>query len=413
MHIEYLNTSMTDLIVQKFGGTSVANLDRIEKVAEIIQSSAENNDVVVVISAMAGETDRLFNLGQKYFNHHNVREMDALLSTGEVVSSSLLAMCLSSLGLKAKSFNASQLKLMTKKDSSNKFATILSIDTAVIKNEIAQGVIPIITGFQGVDEKGDFTTLGRGGSDTTAVAVAAELQAKECQIYTDVKGVFTADPNKVNDARVLDYVTSEEMLELSGHGAKVLALRSVELGHKYQVPIKVLSSFEASQGTKIIYNEPTDMEQSVVTSITSESNQAKFTVYSGESSKDFSSSILNLLAQKNIFVDVIVMNYELNGAIDFSFTVQQDNFSEVESILKENKGNFFNDYISESNLSKISVVGVGMRSQTGVASRVFSCLEGSNTSLKLVSTSEIKITLVLDSSLEKTTVESLHREFFK
>ena len=169
MHIEYLNTSMTDLIVQKFGGTSVANLDRIEKVAEIIQSSAENNDVVVVISAMAGETDRLFNLGQKYFNHHNVREMDALLSTGEVVSSSLLAMCLSSLGLKAKSFNASQLKLMTKKDSSNKFATILSIDTALIKNEIAQGVIPIITGFQGVDEKGDFTTLGRGGSDTTAV----------------------------------------------------------------------------------------------------------------------------------------------------------------------------------------------------------------------------------------------------
>ena len=413
MHIEYLNTSMTDLIVQKFGGTSVANLDRIEKVAEIIQSSAENNDVVVVISAMAGETDRLFNLGQKYFNHHNVREMDALLSTGEVVSSSLLAMCLSSLGLKAKSFNASQLKLMTKKDSSNKFATILSIDTALIKNEIAQGVIPIITGFQGVDEKGDFTTLGRGGSDTTAVAVAAELQAKECQIYTDVKGVFTADPNKVNDARVLDYVTSEEMLELSGHGAKVLALRSVELGHKYQIPIKVLSSFEASQGTKIIYNEPTDMEQSVVTSITSESNQAKFTVYGGKSSKDFSSSILNLLAQKNIFVDVIVMNYELNGAIDFSFTVQQDNFSEVESILKENKGNFFNDYISESNLSKISVVGVGMRSQTGVASRVFSCLEGSNTSLKLVSTSEIKITLVLDSSLEKTTVESLHREFFK
>ena len=413
MHIEYLNTSMTDLIVQKFGGTSVANLDRIEKVAEIIQSSAENNDVVVVISAMAGETDRLFNLGQKYFNHHNVREMDALLSTGEVVSSSLLAMCLSSLGLKAKSFNASQLKLMTKKDSSNKFATILSIDTALIKNEIAQGVIPIITGFQGVDEKGDFTTLGRGGSDTTAVAVAAELQAKECQIYTDVKGVFTADPNKVNDARVLDYVTSEEMLELSGHGAKVLALRSVELGHKYQVPIKVLSSFEQSQGTKIIYNEPTDMEQSVVTSITSEPNQAKFTVYGGKSSKDFSSSILNLLAQKNIFVDVIVMNYELNGAIDFSFTVQQDNFSEVESILKENKGDLFNDYISESNLSKISVVGVGMRSQTGVASRVFSCLEGSNTSLKLVSTSEIKITLVLESSLEKTTVESLHREFFK
>ena len=413
MHIEYLNTSMTDLIVQKFGGTSVANLDRIEKVAEIIQSSAENNDVVVVISAMAGETDRLLNLGQKYFNHHNVREMDALLSTGEVVSSSLLAMCLSSLGLKAKSFNASQLKLMTKKDSSNKFATILSIDTALIKNEIAQGVIPIITGFQGVDEKGDFTTLGRGGSDTTAVAVAAELQAKECQIYTDVKGVFTADPNKVNDARVLDYVTSEEMLELSGHGAKVLALRSVELGHKYQVPIKVLSSFEASQGTKIIYNEPTDMEQSVVTSITSEPNQAKFTVYGGKSSKDFSSSILNLLAQKNIFVDVIVMNYELNGAIDFSFTVQQDNFSEVESILKENKGDLFNDYISESNLSKISVVGVGMRSQTGVASRVFICLEGSNTSLKLVSTSEIKITLVLESSLEKTTVESLHREFFK
>ena len=404
MHIEYLNTSMTDLIVQKFGGTSVANLDRIEKVAEIIQSSAENNDVVVVISAMAGETDRLFNLGQKYFNHHNVREMDALLSTGEVVSSSLLAMCLSSLGLKAKSFNASQLKLMTKKDSSNKFATILSIDTAVIKNEIAQGVIPIITGFQGVDEKGDFTTLGRGGSDTTAVAVAAELQAKECQIYTDVKGVFTADPNKVNDARVLEHVTSEEMLELSGHGAKVLALRSVELGHKYQVPIKVLSSFEQSQGTKIIYNEPTDMEQSVVTSITSEPNQAKFTVYGGKSSKDFSSSILNLLAQKNIFVDVIVMNYELNGAIDFSFTVQQDNFSEVESILKENKGDLFNDYISESNLSKISVVGVGMRSQTGVASRVFICLEGSNTSLKLVSTSEIKITLVLESSLEKKNI---------
>lgn len=413
MLIEYLNTSMTDLIVQKFGGTSVANLDRIEKVAEIIKSSAENNDVVVVISAMAGETDRLFQLGQKYFNQDNVREMDALLSTGEVVSSSLLAMCLSSLGLKAKSFNASQLKLMTKKDSSNKFATILSIDTALIKNEIAQGVIPIITGFQGVDEKGDFTTLGRGGSDTTAVAVAAELKAKECQIYTDVKGVFSADPNKVNDARVLECVTSEEMLELSGQGAKVLALRSVELGHKYKVPIKVLSSFEQSQGTKIIYNEPTDMEESVVTSITSEPNQAKFTIYGGKSSNDFSASVLNLMAQKNIFVDVIVMNYELNGAIDFSFTVQEDNLAEVESILKEYKGQLFDDYVSESDLSKISVVGVGMRSQTGVASRVFSCLEGSNTSLKLVSTSEIKITLVLESCLEKTTVESLHREFFK
>lgn len=413
MLIEYLNTSMTDLIVQKFGGTSVANLDRIEKVAEIIKSSAKNNDVVVVISAMAGETDRLFQLGQKYFNQDNVREMDALLSTGEVVSSSLLAMCLSSLGLKAKSFNASQLKLMTKKDSSNKFATILSIDTALIKNEIAQGVIPIITGFQGVDEKGDFTTLGRGGSDTTAVAVAAELKAKECQIYTDVKGVFSADPNKVNDARVLECVTSEEMLELSGQGAKVLALRSVELGHKYKVPIKVLSSFEQSQGTKIIYNEPTDMEESVVTSITSEPNQAKFTIYGGKSSNDFSASVLNLMAQKNIFVDVIVMNYELNGAIDFSFTVQEDNLAEVESILKEYKGQLFDDYVSESDLSKISVVGVGMRSQTGVASRVFSCLEGSNTSLKLVSTSEIKITLVLESCLEKTTVESLHREFFK
>lgn len=413
MLIEYLNTSMTDLIVQKFGGTSVANLDRIEKVAEIIKSSAENNDVVVVISAMAGETDRLFNLGQKYFNQDNVREMDALLSTGEVVSSSLLAMCLSSLGLKAKSFNASQLKLMTKKDSSNKFATILSIDTALIKNEIAQGVIPIITGFQGVDEKGDFTTLGRGGSDTTAVAVAAELKAKECQIYTDVKGVFSADPNKVNDARVLECVTSEEMLELSGQGAKVLALRSVELGHKYKVPIKVLSSFEQSQGTKIIYNEPTDMEESVVTSITSEPNQAKFTIYGGKSSNDFSASVLNLMAQKNIFVDVIVMNYELNGAIDFSFTVQEDNLAEVESILKEYKGQLFDDYVSESDLSKISVVGVGMRSQTGVASRVFNCLEGSKTSLKLVSTSEIKITLVLESCLEKTTVESLHREFFK
>ena len=413
MPIEYLNISMTDLVVQKFGGTSVANLDRIEKVAEIIKSSAENNDVVVVISAMAGETDRLFNLGQKYFNHDNVREMDALLSTGEVVSSSLLAMCLSSLGFKAKSFNASQLKLITKKDSSNKFATILSIDTTLIKNEIAHGVIPIITGFQGIDKKGDFTTLGRGGSDTTAVAVAAELKARECQIYTDVKGVFSADPNKVNDAKVLECVTSEEMLELSGQGAKVLALRSVELGHKYKVPIKVLSSFEQSQGTKIIYNEPKDMEQSVVTSITSESNQAKFTIYGGKSSNDFSSSILKLMAQKNIFVDVIVMNYELNGAIDFSFTVQQDDLAEVESILKENKGDLFEDYISESNLSKISVVGVGMRSQTGVASRVFSCLEGSNTSLKLVSTSEIKITLVLEYSQEKPTVESLHREFFK
>lgn len=413
MPIEYLNISMTDLVVQKFGGTSVANLDRIEKVAEIIKSSAENNDVVVVISAMAGETDRLFNLGQKYFNHDNVREMDALLSTGEVVSSSLLAMCLSSLGFKAKSFNASQLKLITKKDSSNKFATILSIDTTLIKNEIAHGVIPIITGFQGIDKKGDFTTLGRGGSDTTAVAVAAELKARECQIYTDVKGVFSADPNKVNDAKVLECVTSEEMLELSGQGAKVLALRSVELGHKYKVPIKVLSSFEQSQGTKIIYNEPKDMEQPVVTSITSESNQAKFTIYGGKSSNDFSSSILKLMAQKNIFVDVIVMNYELNGAIDFSFTVQQDDLAEVESILKENKGDLFEDYISESNLSKISVVGVGMRSQTGVASRVFSCLEGSNTSLKLVSTSEIKITLVLEYSQEKPTVESLHREFFK
>jgi len=256
MPIEYLNISMTDLVVQKFGGTSVANLDRIEKVAEIIKSSAENNDVVVVISAMAGETDRLFNLGQKYFNHDNVREMDALLSTGEVVSSSLLAMCLSSLGVKAKSFNASQLKLITKKDSSNKFATILSIDTTLIKNEIAHGVIPIITGFQGIDKKGDFTTLGRGGSDTTAVAVAAELKARECQIYTDVKGVFSADPNKVNDAKVLECVTSEEMLELSGQGAKVLALRSVELGHKYKVPIKVYQALSKAKGQKSFIMSP-------------------------------------------------------------------------------------------------------------------------------------------------------------
>lgn len=400
---------MADLLVQKFGGTSVANLERIEAVAEIIKKESQNNNLVVIVSAMAGETDRLLDLGKKFFKPEHIREMDALISTGEVVSSSLLAMCLLNQCVNAKSFNASQLKLITKRDESNKYARILSFDTSLIKKEISNGVIPIITGFQGVNEDGDFTTLGRGGSDTTAVAIAAELKAKECQIYTDVSGIFSADPNVISDAKVLNEVTSEEMLELSGSGAKVLALRSVELGHKYEVPIRVLSSFQSGSGTKIIYNDPQNMEDSIVTSITSEPKQAKFTVF-GESN-ELPSKILNLLAKKNIFVDVIVMNYELSGSIDFSFTVHDDDFTHVENILEEKKGNLFSNFISESELSKISVVGVGMRSQSGVASKVFNCLDSNKIKLKLVSTSEIKITLVVDSKEEKEVIKSLHSQF--
>ena len=400
---------MNEIIVQKFGGTSVGSVERIDAVAEIIKKASQSNRIVVVVSAMAGETNKLVNLAKNFSDNPNKREFDALVATGETVSSALLAMALHSKGLKAKSYSASQISMRTT-DSFSK-AKILDVDAKKILEVLDDDTIPIITGFQGITEDGDITTLGRGGSDTTAVAIAAQVKAKRCDIYTDVDGIYTTDPKIVPNAKKLDSITMEEMLELAGQGAKVMQTRAVEFANKYEVPVRVLSSFNDGKGTLISLKEDS-MENALVSGIASQKNQVKFTLHGVGDIPGTAFKILGPISDAEVEVDVIVQNVSVDGKTDFTFTVSSEDQETVNNVIQEIKDNVqYRELIVNSDIAKVSIVGVGMRSQAGVASRAFKALSENDVNIQIICTSEIKITMVVDESLVEKAVEVLHEEF--
>ena len=400
---------MNEIIVQKFGGTSVGSVERIDAVAGIIKKASQSNRIVVVVSAMAGETNKLVNLAKNFSDNPNKREFDALVATGETVSSALLAMALHSKGLKAKSYSASQISMRTT-DSFSK-AKILDVDANKILEVLDDDTIPIITGFQGITEAGDITTLGRGGSDTTAVAIAAQVKAKRCDIYTDVDGIYTTDPKIVPNAKKLDSITMEEMLELAGQGAKVMQTRAVEFANKYKVPVRVLSSFNDGKGTLISLKEDT-MENALVSGIASQKNQVKFTLHGVGDIPGTAFKILGPISDAEVEVDVIVQNVSVDGKTDFTFTVSSEDQETVNKVIQEMKDNVeYRELIVNSDIAKVSIVGVGMRSQAGVASRAFKALSENDVNIQIICTSEIKITMVVDESLVEKAVEVLHEEF--
>ena len=400
---------MSEIVVQKFGGTSVGTVDRIDSVAEIIKNASKSNQIVVVVSAMGGETNRLVDLAKAFGDDPDKREFDALVSTGETVSSALLTMALHSKGIKAKSFSASQISMRT--TSSYSKAKILDVDAQKILDVIDSDTIPIITGFQGVTEGGDVTTLGRGGSDTTAVAIAAQIDAVRCDIYTDVDGIFTTDPGVVPNAKKLDSITMEEMLELAGQGAKVVQTRAVEFANKYKVPVRVLSSFNDGSGTLISLKDES-MENALVSGIAFQKDQVKFTLHSVGDIPGTAFKILGPISDAEIEVDVIVQNVSIDDKTDFTFTVSNEDSDSVEKILEDLKTEVdYKKLIINSDIAKVSLVGTGMRSQAGVASKAFRALSENNVNIQIISTSEIKITMVIDESLIDKAVNVLHEEF--
>ena len=400
---------MSEIIVQKFGGTSVGSVDRIDAVAEIIKKASKSQQIIVVVSAMSGETNKLVNLANHFGKNPDKREFDALVSTGETISSALLAMALHSKGINAKSYSASQISMKTT-DSFSK-AKILDVDAEKILNVINDGFIPIITGFQGITEGGDITTLGRGGSDTTAVAIAAQVKAKRCDIYTDVDGVYTTDPKVVSNAKKLDSITMEEMLELAGQGAKVMQTRAVEFANKFDVPVRVLSSFNDGSGT-LISLEENSMENALVSGIAFQKDQVKFTLHGVGDTPGTAFKILGPISNADVEVDVIIQNVSVDGKTDFTFTVSKDDQETVENTIKSIKEEVnFRELIIDSNIAKVSIVGAGMRSQTGVASTAFKALSDNDVNIQIICTSEIKITMVIDKSLLDKAVNILHDAF--
>ena len=400
---------MSEIIVQKFGGTSVGSVERIDSVAEIIKDASKINNIVVVVSAMGGETNKLIDLAKHFGESPDKREFDALVSTGETVSSALLAIALQSKGIKAKSYTASQISMKTTNSFSK--AKILDIDANRIMDEVNQNIIPIITGFQGITETGDITTLGRGGSDTTAVAIAAQIGAKSCDIYTDVDGVFTTDPKVVPNAKKLDSITMDEMLELAGQGAKVIQTRAVEFANKYKIPIRILSSFNKGDGTYISL-EDEGMENALVSGIAFQKDQVKFTLHGVGDTPGTAFKIIGPISDKDIEVDVIVQNVSVDGKTDFTFTVSKEDETAVKDIIGEIKKEVkFKDLIINSDIAKVSLVGVGMRTHAGIASKAFKALSENDVNIQIISTSEIKITMVIDKNLVEKAVQVLHEEF--
>ena len=400
---------MTEIIVQKFGGTSVGSVERIDAVAEIIKEASKSKKIIVVVSAMGGETNRLVKLSKHFDKDPDKREFDALVSTGETVSSALLAMALQSKGIIARSYSASQISMRTT-DSYSK-AKILDVDADKILSTIKDNTIPIITGFQGVTAGGDVTTLGRGGSDTTAVAIAAQVGAERCDIYTDVDGIFTTDPKVVPNAKKLDSITMEEMLELASQGAKVMQTRAVEFANKYNVPVRVLSSFNDGSGT-LISQKDESMENSVVSGIAFQKDQVKFTLHGVGDTPGTAFKILGPISDAEVEVDVIVQNVSVDGKTDFTFTVASEDQDVVNKVIKTSKNDVqYKDLIVNSDIAKVSLVGAGMRSQTGVASRAFKALSENDVNIQIICTSEIKITMVIDEALVDKAVQVLHEEF--
>ena len=401
---------MNKLIVKKFGGTSVANAERIEVVAElIVKSVEEGNQVAVVLSAMGESTDELINLSKEINPNPNLREYDALVSTGEQISVALLAMALQKRNIKGKSYTAYQLGIRT--NSMHSRARILDVKVDKIKEEISKGIVPVITGFQGMNNEGDITTLGRGGSDTTGVALAVALEAKECQIYTDVDGIFTTDPRLYNKARLLKKITFEEMLELSSMGAKVLQLRAVEYASKYQMPIRVLSSFRAGEGT-LIEEEEESMERPIVSGISSIDTEAKLTIRGVPDIPGVAAKILSPVSEAGIDVDVIVQNISADNTTDFTFTVNEEDAEAAEKILLDMSNSFGGGLVEvDRDIAKISIVGRGMRAHAGIASKMFQTLADQEINILMITTSEIKISVVIQRDYMKDAIACLHDAF--
>lgn len=403
------------LIVQKYGGTSVANPERIQNVARRIAAfRKDGHDVVVVVSAMSGETNRLIALAKALQNNPDPREMDVILSTGEQVTIGLLCMALKEAGVDAISYTGGQVKILT--DDSHMKARILSIDDVPMRADLKAGRVVVVAGFQGVDENGNITTLGRGGSDTTGVALAAALKADECQIYTDVDGVYTTDPRVVPEARKLDTITFEEMLEMASLGSKVLQIRSVEFAGKYKVKLRVLSSFEeygqGGEGTLITVEDNTNMEQAIISGIAFNRDEAKLTMLGVPDKPGIAYQILGPIAEANVDVDIIIQNTSHDGTTDFSFTVNRGDFEKAKGILEEVRKHVgAREITSDNKICKVSAVGVGMRSHPGVASQMFRALAEEGINLQMISTSEIKISVIIDEKYLELAVRVLHRTF--
>ena len=400
---------MGKLLVQKFGGTSLENANRIEVVADIIAKTiSEGNHVVVVLSAMGEETDRLIELAKAIHPEPNLREYDALVATGEQISVALMAMALSKRDLKAKSYTAYQLGIRTNEMHGR--ARILDVKVEKLRKQIKKGVVPVITGFQGMNDEGDITTLGRGGSDTTGVAIAVALGADECQIFTDVDGVFTTDPKICSKARLLNQVSFDEMLELSSTGAKVLQLRAVEYASKNQMPIRVLSSFSESSGTLV--EEKEEMERPLVSGISSIDNEAKLTIRGVPDLPGVAAKILGPVSDSGIDVDVIVQNIGAENTTDFTFTVNQNDAASAEEILRNTSKSLGGGSIEvDDDIAKVSVVGRGMRGQSGIASKMFQVLADNEINILMITTSEIKISVVIQKDLMEKAVNALHDAF--
>ncbi|MDP1646079.1 MAG: aspartate kinase [Thiobacillus sp.] len=400
------------LIVQKYGGTSVANVERIRAVAErVAKFKMLGHQVVVVLSAMSGETNRLISLAKQIQASPDPRELDMMVSTGEQVTIALLAMALKDLGLKAKSYTGAQVRILT--DNAFTKARILSIDEARMRADLDSGHVLVVAGFQGVDEQGNITTLGRGGSDTTGVALAAALKADECQIYTDVDGVYTTDPRIVPEARRLKTITFEEMLEMASLGSKVLQIRSVEFAGKYKVKLRVLSSFQdEGDGTLITFEENNSMEQAIISGIAFNRDEAKITVVGAPDHPGIAYQILGPVADANIDVDMIVQNVSHANTTDFTFTVHRNDFAKAMDIVKPIATDIGARAVTgDDKIAKVSIVGVGMRSHVGIARKMFETLSKENINLQMISTSEIKISVVVEDKYMELAVRALHQAF--
>ncbi len=398
------------LIVQKYGGTSVGDPDRIKNVAKKVKAATEAGDkIVVVVSAMSGETNRLTDLASQMQARPTAREMDVLLSTGEQVTISLLSMALNEIGCPAKSYTGSQVKILT--DDQHTKARIKDIDAQSIQKDLDGGKVVIVAGFQGVNEKGCITTLGRGGSDTTAVALATALKADECQIYTDVDGVYTTDPRVVKNAKRLESITFEEMLEMASLGSKVLQIRSVEFAGKYKVPLRVLSSFKEGPGTLITFEE-SEVEKPIVSGIAFNRDEAKLTVTRVPDTPGIAYKILGPVSEANIEVDMIIQNTGSDGHTDFTFTVHKNDYEKASEILQTIADKLgAESVLGDTKIVKISIVGVGMRSHAGVATKMFETLSNEGININLISTSEIKISAVVDEKYLELGVRALHTAF--
>ena len=399
------------LYVQKYGGTSVGSVERIQKVADKVKGFRDQgHDIVVVVSAMSGETNRLISMANAMQDKPSPREMDVLVSTGEQVTIALLCMALSERQCPARSYTGGQVKIQT--DSSHTKARIQNIDVDNMRRDLNGGRVVVVAGFQGVDDEGNITTLGRGGSDTTGVALAAALKADECQIYTDVEGVYTTDPRVVDNARRLNEITFEEMLEMASLGSKVLQIRAVEFAGKYNVPLRVLHSFKEGPGTLITTESEDTMEQPVISGIAFNRDEAKLTITGVPDVPGVASKILGPISDSNVEVDMILQNVSAEGLTDFTFTVHRNDYDQaLETIKTIAKSLNAKGAIGSEKIAKVSIVGVGMRSHAGVASRMFESLANENINIQMISTSEIKVSVVIDEKYLELAVRALHSTF--